>query len=241
MIVLFEFIKKRENSMGKITFYHGSNHIIKAPKLKIGKKNNDYGQGLYCTEDLEIAKEWACKQNSDGFVNVYSFDLENLKILNLNDNDKSILNWIAVLLKNRTFNLNTDYAKMAREYLIDNFYIDTADFDVVMGYRADDSYFNYAESFVANGLPVKSLAKALKLGKLGEQIALVSEEAFEKIEFVKAIPVDKNVYFPRFNTRDKKARKQYKEELSVKLLEKDDIFVMDIIRQGMKNNDPRLR
>ncbi|MGN0459551.1 MAG: DUF3990 domain-containing protein [Ruminococcus sp.] len=227
--------------MGKITLYHGSNHIIKTPKLTMGKKNNDYGQGFYCTEDLELAKEWACKQNSDGFVNVYSFYMGNLKTLNLNDDDKTILNWIAVLLQNRTFNLDNDYGKMAREYLIDNFYINTKNYDVVTGYRADDSYFNYAESFVANGLPVKSLAKALKLGKLGEQIALVSEKAFKQIEFVKAIPVDKTVYFPKFSTRDKNARKQYKDELSFKLLEDDDIFIMDIIRQRMKNDDPRLR
>ena len=221
--------------------YHGSNHIIKKPELKLGKTDNDYGQGLYCTEDIELAKEWACKYNTDGFVNVYEFDMSSLKVLDLNGMDKTIINWIAVLLKNRTFNLNTDYAKAAREYIINNFYIDTAEFDVVTGYRADDSYFSFAESFISNGLPIKSLSKALRLGKLGEQIALVSDKAFNAIKFVEAIPVDKDIYFPKFDSRDQKARRQYKEELSDKLLNYDDVFVMDIIRQGMTNDDPRLR
>ena len=232
---------QRMDNVGHITLYHGSDHIIKKPLLSVGKSNNDYGQGLYCTESLELAKEWACKQNNDGFVNVYDFDLSNLKILDLNSSDKSILNWIAVLLKNRTFNLDSDYAKIARDYLLDNFYIDTSAYDVVKGYRADDSYFNYAESFISNGLPVKSLSFALRLGRLGEQIALVSEKAFENLEFVDAIPVDKSIYYPKFDSRDKTAREKYRNELSHKLLEPDDIFVMDIIRQGMKNDDLRLR
>lgn len=221
--------------------YHGSNHIIKNPELRLGKTDNDYGQGLYCTEDIELAEEWACKYNTDGFVNVYEFDMSNLKVLDLNGKDKTIINWIAVLLKNRTFNLNTDYAKAAKEYIINNFYIDTAEFDVVTGYRADDSYFSFAESFISNGLPIKSLSKALRLGKLGEQIALISDKAFNAIKFVEAIPVDKGIYFPKFDSRDQKARRQYKEELSNKLLDFDDVFVMDIIRQGMTNDDPRLR
>lgn len=242
MIVGYKLrIINSEVVMSKMILYHGSDHIVKAPKLSAGKKENDYGQGFYCTEDIELAKEWACKFNKDGFVNVYEIDMTDLDVLNLNDSDKTILNWIAILINNRTITTNTTFAKTAMEYLTENFYIDTKAYDIVIGYRADDSYFNFAESFVANGLPINSLSKALKVGKLGEQIALVSEKAFEKIKFVEAIPVDKNIYYPKFETRDKKARKQYKDELSNKALELDDLFVMDIIRQGMKNDDPRLR
>ena len=37
--------------------YHGSENIIQTPDLKAGKKHNDYGQGFYCTQDLELAKK----------------------------------------------------------------------------------------------------------------------------------------------------------------------------------------
>ena len=45
--------------MNKITIYHGSEHVIQKPSMHAGKNHNDYGQGFYCTEDIELAKEWA--------------------------------------------------------------------------------------------------------------------------------------------------------------------------------------
>ena len=43
-----------------LIIYHGSQQIVETPKFGIGKKYNDYGQGFYCTESIELAKEWAC-------------------------------------------------------------------------------------------------------------------------------------------------------------------------------------
>ncbi len=125
-----------------------------------------------------MAMELACKQNSDGFVNIYSLDQETLKILNLLDGNYNILHWMALLLKNRTFRLSNEIAIDAGDYIIDHFSIDLTDYDIVVGYRADDSYFSFAESFVQNGLPLRSLNQALRLGKLGEQTVLISEKAF---------------------------------------------------------------
>lgn len=36
--------------------YHGSLEIISTPMYGQGKVYNDYGQGFYCTESLELAK-----------------------------------------------------------------------------------------------------------------------------------------------------------------------------------------
>lgn len=170
--------------MSKIELLHGSDHIIEKPEYMLGKQNNDYGCGFYCTRELSMAQEWVCKQNIDGFVNRYSFELDSLKILNLLDGKHSILNWIALLLKYRTFRLSNEIAIDARDYIIENFSIDLTKYDVVVGYRADDSYFSFAESFVQNGLPLRSLNRALRLGKLGEQTVVISEKGFEclKIE-----------------------------------------------------------
>lgn len=38
--------------------YHGSNKIIQKPVFGFGKSANDYGLGFYCTEQLDMAKEW---------------------------------------------------------------------------------------------------------------------------------------------------------------------------------------
>ena len=65
--------------MGKIKLLHGSDHIIEKPDLLLGKTNNDYGRGFYCTQELSMAMEWACKKNSDGFVNKYVLEQDSLK------------------------------------------------------------------------------------------------------------------------------------------------------------------
>lgn len=59
--------------------------------------------------------------------------------------------------------------------MIDNFSVNVNAYDLIIGYRADDSYFDYAESFLNNGISVQQLAKAMRLGKLGEQIVVKSK------------------------------------------------------------------
>ena len=227
--------------MKKITLFHGSNQIIETPELSQGSIHNDYGQGFYCTRLEEMAKEWACKNQKDGFVNRYELDLDGLRVLNLSDGNHTVLNWIAILLKNRTFRLSSPIAIDAREYLIEHFAVDTSEFDVVIGYRANDSYFRYAESFVENTLPLRSLNKALALGKLGLQTVLVSEKAFKQIEFVYAESVDRTIYYPKFFERDTKARQTYTSEIAKSMSYRDDIFVLDILREEMSNDDPRIQ
>ena len=132
--------------MSKIKIYHGSEKIIQNPDIKAGKKHNDYGQGFYCTEDIELAKEWACKNDQDGFANVYELDIDGLNVLYLNSNGFTILNWIAILLNNRVFSLDTPLSRSARVYIIEHFGINVEEYDVIIGYRADDSYFSFTES-----------------------------------------------------------------------------------------------
>lgn len=227
--------------MCKIILLHGTDHIIEVPDINVGNEHNDYGKGFYCTKAEEMAKEWACKQNADGFVNSYELNTDGLKILDLTDSQHTVLNWIAILLKYRTFRLSSEISIDARDYIIEHYSVNISDYDVVVGYRADDSYFQYAESFVSNSLPLRSLNKALKLGKLGEQTVLVSQKAFDQIKFIDAAPVSKNEYYPKFIDRDSSARKAFKQEIKKSKVYRDDIFVLDILREEMQNNDPRIQ
>lgn len=224
-----------------MTLLHGTDHIIEKPDIAIGNPHNDYGMGFYCTKEDEMAREWACKKNCDGFVNVYDFDDTGLRVLNLSDGNHNILNWIAILLKYRTFKLDTDIAIDARDYIIERYADNPSDYDVVVGYRADDSYFQYAESFVSNALPLRSLNKALRLGKLGEQTVVVSQEGFDRIKFLKAYPVDRSLYYPKFIKRDHNARAAFRNEIKRGKTYRDDIFVMDILREEMTEDDPRIQ
>lgn len=227
--------------MGKIELLHGSDHVIEKPDFLLGKSNNDYGKGFYCTRELLMAREWACKQNTDGFVNKYYLEQDSLKELNLLNGQYHILHWMALLLKNRTFRLSNEIAIDARDYIIENFLIDLKDYDIVTGYRADDSYFSFAESFVQNGLSLRSLNRALKLGKLGEQTVLISEKAFSNLKFKGVELADKTIYYPKFITRDSSARETYKKEIRNSRSYRDDIYVLDILREEIKADDLRLQ
>ena len=76
---------------------------------------------------------------SDGFTNRYALDTEYLNILNLNSPDYSILNWMAVLMKHRLFNIKTPVERWAKQYLIDHFGVNVNTYDLITEYRADDS------------------------------------------------------------------------------------------------------
>jgi len=225
--------------MKTLKLYHGSQIIVEKPLFGYGKTYNDYGQGFYCTEHIKLAKEWACSINQDGFVNEYELDMSNLSVLNLSSDEFHILNWLAILLDNRLVNLSSPVSIRARKYLLDNFLPDYKKYDVIVGYRADDSYFLFARSFINNEISLKQLSYAMKLGKLGEQFCLKSKKAFNQIRFVKAEVVQSAKYHFLKKQRDEKARSDY-----IKELENDDIdgiYIRDIIREGYKNGDQRLR
>ena len=134
--------------MNKIELLHGTDHIIEVPDITKGNPKNDYGKGFYCTRIPEMAKEWACKQNTNGFSNRYELDLTGLKILNLSDGTHTVLNWIAILLQHRTLSLDSEIAIDAKDYIIEHYSIDTSEYDVIIGYRADDSYFSFSSIYI---------------------------------------------------------------------------------------------
>lgn len=221
----------------KLTLFHGSEKIIETPTFGEGKKNNDFGLGFYCTESEELAKEWAVSSLRDGFANRYTLDTEYLNMLNLNSPDYTILNWIAVLVEHRLFSIKTPVARRAKKYLIDNFGINVNAYDLITGYRADDSYFDYAESFLNNAISVEQLAKAMRLGKLGEQVVLKSKFAFSKIQYEGFDVAEKEEFYVLRKSRDDETNQLYLEKLEE---ESDGLYIQDIIRGGIKNDDPRI-
>lgn len=223
----------------EIVIYHGSVSIIEHPEFGKGKIKNDYGRGLYCTEDLNLAKEWAVEEDRDGYANKYMLNMQGLSVLNLSET-ATVLHWITVLLQNRVFALRHDITKTGKKYLIEHFSIPTDEYDVIRGYRADDSYFAYAESFLNNAIPVQRLSEALRLGNLGEQIVLKSKKAFEQIRFIGYEKADAKTYYPLRQERNLNARKEF---LTNRRGEptKEDLFLSDIMRGGVSEDDPRLQ
>lgn len=164
-------------------------------------------------------------------------------MLNLSDSSYHILNWLALLLKNRTFDLSAApaLALYAREYIIQTFMPDIARKDFIIGYRADDSYFSFAEDFVSGALSLRDLDAAMRLGALGKQVVVISPKAFEQINFERYEVAGYQEYHIKRMGRDNLAWQEYQgRKRGLKTL-KDDLFVLDILRGEMKNDDPRIQ
>lgn len=220
--------------------YHGSSRIIKQPVFGTGNQHNDYGLGFYCTEQLELALEWAVDWDRNGFANAYDIETEGLDILNLNDGTHDELQWLAILLENRTFDTASALASEAREYILQHFLPNYRNRDIIVGYRADDSYFAFAQDFISGGISYRRLCRAMRLGKLGEQVVVVSQAAFSRLVYVESVPADSTRWLESKTSRDQAARHEYLDTERHRR-QKGDLFVQQIIDEEMIPGDPRLR
>ena len=216
--------------MTPLILYHGSVSIITKSMIGFGKTTNDYGLGFYLTEDRELASEWASSKKSACYVNKYQIDTSDLEILDLNSDNYDTLHWLNILIQNRGVHGTTTVMRGGIEYINKHFSIDISQYDVIKGYRSDDSFFSFTRAFLSNQISLEQLSRAMKLGGLGQQFVLKSPKAFDNLQFINYEEVDYIIYSAKYMERDAKARDDFRKEL-----EKDDFegtFIRDIIREG---------
>lgn len=216
--------------------YHGSNYIITTPIWGYGNAHNDYGLGFYCTEDEMLACEWAVDDGVSGYANRYDLPIDGLSVLDLNSGNYVILHWLAILLANRTFQAETPLGREAKRYIIENFLPDYEHYDVIVGYRADDSYFSFARDFIDGGISLTQLSEAMKLGRLGNQIVLKSKRAFDQLKYVDSEVANCDIWYPKKEQRDTRARRQYADMDKI-AFHKGEIYVLKIIEEELKADD----
>ncbi len=218
--------------------YHGSEFIIEKPRYKGSKPYNDYGYGFYCTEYPDMAREWSVAADRNGYINRYELSMEDLNLLCLND--YPVITWLSVLLENRTFELTSPLAREAAGYIRREFSVDYGSYDVIRGYRADDSYFSFAQDFISGVISYEQLCKAMRLGELGDQIVLKSRKAFDKLTFLDASEVQKEIWYPAKEERDRKARHDYHSMDKISYV-RGALYITGILDREMKRDDVRLR
>ena len=220
--------------------FYGSQSIIEAPVWGQGKRYNDYGLGFYCTDSLEMAKEWGVGKGRNGFANCYEINCEGLSILDLNSVEFTILHWLTVLLQNREFDIPSGLAFDAKAYLLENFSIPYESYDAIIGYRADDSYFSFAQDFINGTISYRQLNNAMHLGKLGQQFVLKSQLAFERIQFVGYEVAESEQWYAKKMARDHAARREYF-DVERNRRQRGDIYITQILDEEMRSDDARLR
>lgn len=223
-----------------LTLFHGSDRIIEKPFYGGSKDNNDYGNGFYCTENADLAREWSVDLCRDGFLNRYELEESGLSVLRLNGGDYSILHWLAVLLENRRFQITSRLAREAKKYLLSEFAVPYRNADLIIGYRADDSYFSFASDFINGTISLSQLEEAMYPGRLGEQIVLKSKESYRHIRFLGYEPTDATHWYPRREQRDRAARKKYFRQ-DHEGWQKGELYMTRILDEEIGANDARIQ
>jgi hypothetical protein len=198
--------------MGTITLYHGTPDKHFLPRYGRGNERHDYGKGFYLTEDIELAKEWAvCRPTeTNGWVHKYELETSGLRILDFREHD--VLIWLAELMKHREAADSKRYRVLAKKF-IDKYAIDSNEYDVICGWRANASYFYIAREFARDNIDIDILEELLLLGGLGIQYCIKSQAAYdnlrEKESELTVVPYAE--FNDRYNQRDAMARKKMRD------------------------------
>lgn len=133
-----------------------------------------------------------------------------LKILDFQQH--SVLAWLAELMKHRDAADSKRYRILAKKF-IEKYGMDTRDYDVICGWRANASYFYIAKEFVRDNIDVDILEDLLSLGGLGIQYCIKSEAAYANLKEItdELLAVDYTEFNDRYNQRDITARKRMRE------------------------------
>jgi len=167
----------------KRRLYHGTLNADLKPIYGGGMDYHDYGNALYCTEDLEAAKEWACQHEDVSEAYIYTYDLsidELSSVLNLNKMEP--VYWLSALAQYRFGRRESNVRRNRRLAFIEAFPVDCEQYEVIEGWRADDRYFAYLNYFLGLDISYEAVIEAMRLGDLGQQVVIKGEKAYACLE-----------------------------------------------------------
>ena len=147
-----------------LTVYHTGFAEIRTPDLLIGRKNADFGQGFYLSDDKTFVVRWAkSRKDADSILNEYRLSSDGLRVKRFGQDEE----WYDYILRNRAG------------------YPDTLmGYDLVIGPIACDTIYD-TWGILTSGAVGKDLAlQAYRLGPSCRQIVLKSERALSALRFV---------------------------------------------------------
>lgn len=156
--------------------YHGSNVVVKEPKLIEQNRFLDFGYGFYTTTNKEQAENFARKvvirRGGTPIVNIYEID-DNisgklLKIKHFNAPDEEWLDFVSAH-RNGTYK--------GEKY------------DLVIGAVANDDVYRTLQVYSSGLLTKEQALEALKIKKLFDQYVFTTKEAISYLKFIEYVEV----------------------------------------------------
>ncbi len=156
--------KEAEAFMSEIIrLYHTGFSEIRNPDIRYGRKNADFGQGFYTSQNSEFSKRWArFRKGEDTILNVYDLDLSDLSVHHFERD----LSWFEYIDANR------------------NRKPDLLEADVIIGPIANDTIYDTLGITTSGFLSKEQSLKLLMIGPVYEQIVIKSEKALTNLKWI---------------------------------------------------------
>ena len=159
-----------------MTLYHGSDQVIKIPKLRPSIRTLDFGPGFYTTTNKEQAGNFAVKVYNRSiregntprgeFISIYEVDYEKMKqefaVLRFESADSK---WLEFVLANRK-----------------NCY-EGKKYDVIYGPVANDTIYRTLIAFESETLSKEETIAKLKVHELFDQMTFTTERALSYLKY----------------------------------------------------------
>ena len=150
--------------------YHGSNVIVREPKLMPQVRALDFGRAFYLTSDFEQAAKWArtsVLRRGNGVATVSSFELDESRLaaLDVLRFDSPNVEWLRFVTRNRAEQ------------------IDDSGYDVVAGPVANDNTMPVLNLYFKGAYSEEEALKRLLPQRLSDQYAMKTEAALACLSF----------------------------------------------------------
>ncbi|MCR5100191.1 MAG: DUF3990 domain-containing protein [Butyrivibrio sp.] len=173
--------------------FHTGYMEIRNPDVHHGRKNADFGQGFYMSDDGEFAGRWAREQKGhDIIVNSYELITEGLKVKEFERDSE----WSDYIFNNRA-------AK--EDYL--------GEYDIIIGPIANDTLYNIFGIITSGFLSRDMALKLLQVGPCYKQIVLKTQKAVDNLKWISGDVLDHEAAL-NFAAQVKAEEEQYQEAIS---------------------------
>ncbi|MCR5546504.1 MAG: DUF3990 domain-containing protein [Lachnospiraceae bacterium] len=145
---------------------------LQNPDIHFGRKNADFGQGFYLTDDMEFSRRWAKERKGETTIcNTYELDTNGLSIKEFSRCEE----WFDYINKNR--NHKPD---------------DLKEYDVIIGPIANDTIYDVMGIITSGFLEAEESLQLLMIGPEYHQITIKSEKAAAQLKFISSeeIPLE---------------------------------------------------
>lgn len=147
-----------------ITLYHAGYSVIEHPDVHYGRKNADFGQGFYTSDNKDFSERWVRERSGYNIViNSYVLDDINLKVKRFRRNSE----WFNYIFSNRR----------SKEDIL-------AEYDLIIGPIANDTIYETFGLITSGFLSDDEAMKLLMVGECSDQIVLKTRKATEHLRFI---------------------------------------------------------